>query len=130
MDALPFIDEHSVVTTASPDAVWDSARAFFDRPLTGVSRRYAALIGVPGDRAFDVDRAERPTLLGLTGQHRFSRYALTFTIEPIDAGQTRVTARTNAVFPGVAGQLYKTAVIRSRAHVVLTRAMLRRIART
>lgn len=130
MEALPFIDEHTVVAGASPEAVWDAAHRSFDHPLTGVARRYADLVGVKGDRPFVVDRAERPVLLALVGEHRFSRYALTFTFEPLGPDRTRMTARTNAVFPGVGGQLYKTAVIRSRAHRVLTRALIRRIART
>ena len=129
MEALPFIDEHSVVADASAEAVWDSVHAAFDRPLTGVTRRYAELVGVRDGQAFVVDTAVRPELVGLIGEHRFSRYALTFTVEPLGPDRTRLTARTNAVFPGIAGQLYKTAVIRSRAHVVVTRGLLRRLAK-
>jgi hypothetical protein len=128
MEALPFIDEHSVVADAAPEVVWDAVHAAFSRPLTGVTRRYAELVGVQDGQGFVVDTAERPDLLGLVGQHRFSRYALTFTFEALGPDRTRMTARTNAVFPGAAGQLYKTAVIRSRAHRVLTRAMIRRLA--
>ena len=129
MEALPFIDEHSVVADAAPDVVWESVRAAFERPLTGPARRYAELVGAKGGRAFVVDRAEPPSMLGLVGEHRFSRYALTFTFDPLGPDRTRLTARTNAVFPGIGGQLYKSAVIRSRAHRVLTRAMIRRLAR-
>ncbi|RNL81262.1 hypothetical protein [Nocardioides marmorisolisilvae] len=125
----PYIDEHSVLADVPADVLWDSVRRTFERPLTGVVRRYAALVGAEGGRAFVVDSAERPGLLGLVGAHRFSRYALTFTFEPLGPDRTRMTARTNAVFPGVAGQLYKTAVIRSRAHRVLTKAMIRGLAR-
>jgi len=129
MEALPFIDEHSVVADAAPQAVWDAVHASFSRPLTGVTRRYAELVGAADGQAFVVDTAEPPTLLGLVGEHRFSRYALTFTLEALGPDRTRLTARTNAVFPGVGGQLYKTAVIRSRAHRVLTRGLLRRLAK-
>ena len=128
MEALPFIDEHTVIADAAPEAVWDAVHASFTRPLTGVTLRYAELVGAPDGQPFLVDRSERPGLLGLVGSHRFSRYALTFTFEALGADRTRLTARTNAAFPGVAGQLYKTAVIRSRAHRVLTRAMIRRLA--
>lgn len=129
METLPFIDEHSEVAGADAAAVWDAVHAAFDRPLRGLAARYAALVGVEGGRAFVVDRAERPQLLGLVGAHRFSRYALTFTLEPLGPDRTRLTARTEALFPGVGGALYETAVIRSRAHRVLTRAMIRRLAR-
>ena len=46
METLPFIDEHTVVAGASPEAVWDTLHATFDRPLTGIARRYAQLVGV------------------------------------------------------------------------------------
>jgi hypothetical protein len=128
MEALPFIDEHSVIADAAPEEVWDSVNAAFRRPLTGLTRRYAALVGARDGQAFVVDTAERPVLLGLVGEHRFSRYALTFTFEALGPDRTRLTARTNAVFPGAAGQLYKTAVIRTRAHRVLTRGLIRRLA--
>ena len=130
MEALPFIDEHSVVADASAEAVWDSVHAFFERPLTGITRRYAELVGARDGQAFVVDTADRPDLLGLVGEHQFSRYALTFTFTPLGPDRTRLTARTNAVFPGLGGRLYQTAVIRSRAHVVITRGLLKRLART
>jgi len=128
MESLPFIDEHHAVADAPSSAVWDAVHASLERPLTGVARRYAELVGAQDGRAFVVDRAERPELLGLVGQHRFSRYALTFTFTALGPDRTRLTARTNAVFPGIGGQLYKTLVIRSRAHRVLTRGLLRRLA--
>lgn len=129
MEALPFIDEHTVVAAAPAGQVWDTVHAAFARPLSGVARRYAALVGAENGQAFVVDRAKRPGLVGLVGRHRFSRYALTFTVDDLGPGRSRLTARTNALFPGLPGQLYKTAVIRSRAHRVLTRAMIRRLAR-
>lgn len=129
METLPYIDTHTVVSDAPPEAVWESVRAAFDRPVSGLFARYARLVGVRGDRPFVVATAEPGSLLALVGEHHFSRYALTFETKAHGAGGTELSARTDAVFPGVAGQLYKTAVIRSRAHRVLTRAMLRRIAR-
>ncbi|MFL6172987.1 MAG: hypothetical protein ACJ716_08840 [Marmoricola sp.] len=129
MEALPFIDEHSVVADAPATAVWDAVHDSFERPLTGVARRYAELVGAQDGRAFVVDRADRPELLGLVGQHRFSRYALTFTFTALGPDRTLLTARTNALFPGLGGQLYKTLVIRSRAHRLLTRGLIRRLAK-
>ena len=129
METLPFIDEHSVVADVGADRLWDAVHRSFTRPLTGITRRYAEAVGAPEGRPFVVARAERPDLLGLVGEHRFSRYALTFTFTELAPDRTLLTARTDAAFPGVAGQLYKTAVIRSRAHRVLTRAMIRRLAK-
>ena len=31
MEALPFIDEHSVLVARSPEAVWDAVRRTFER---------------------------------------------------------------------------------------------------
>jgi hypothetical protein len=129
MQALPLIDEHTVVAAAPARATWEAARARLDVPLSGVALRYARLAGVRSDRLFDVERAESPALLGFTGQHRFSRYRLTFTTRELRPGTTALTATTNAVFPGVLGRLYRLVVIESHAHAVITKGMLRRIAR-
>lgn len=129
MEPTPFVDQHTVTAAAPPEAVWDAARARFDAPLRGTAARYARLVGVEGDRPFAVQTAERPVLLGLVGRHRFSRYSLTLTVRPIGAGRSTVTAHTSAVFPGFAGRFYRLLVIDSRAHVLVTRWLLRRIAR-
>lgn len=129
MEPTPYVDQHSVTAAAPPEAVWDAAREHLDVPLRGAAGRYARLVGVEGDRLFTVQTAERPVLLGLVGRHRFSRYSLTLTVRPIGPGRSTVTAHTSAVFPGVAGRLYRLVVIDSRAHVLVTRWLLRRIAR-
>jgi hypothetical protein len=129
MEPLPFTDEHTVVAKAAPEAVFDAARASLDAPQSGVAGGYARLVGVRGERLFDVARAERPSLLALVGRHRFSRYALTFTMRQVGPMRTELTAHTNAVFPGIGGSLYRALVIRTGAHVVMTRMVLRRIAR-
>ena len=130
MQPLPLTDEHTVVVLAPPEATWEAARARLDVPLRGVALRYAHLVGLRSDRLFDVERADRPALLGLAGQHRFSRYRLTFTTRELRPGTTALTATTNAVFPGVLGRLYKLVVIDSGAHAAITKGMLRRIARS
>ena len=130
MESLPLIDEHTVVVGASAAATWEAARSRLDVPLRGAALRYARLVGVRSDRLFDVERAESPVLLGFAGQHRFSRYRLTFTTRELRPGTTALTATTNAAFPGVLGRLYKLVVIDTRAHAVITNGMLRRIARS
>ena len=126
---LPFIDEHTTVVPAPADATWTAARDVLNVPLRGLGLRYARLIQVRGDRVFTLEDAQPPVRLGLTGRHRFSRYALTVTLRAVDPHRTEVTARTDAEFPGAAGRVYRALVIDSRAHVLAMRFVLRRIAR-
>jgi hypothetical protein len=62
--------------------------------------------------------------LALRGQHRFARYALTFLI---DGDQLR--ARSEAAFPGIRGRLYRALLMGTGGHRLVTRGLLRRIAR-
>ena len=139
---LPRIDEHSVEVDAPPEATWRAlvdwiARSSRDRRQI----RFAALLGCdpaqphgkPGDEGstlpgFRVARSIPPREMALEGEHRFSDYRLRFDIEARD-GRSLCTATTHAAFPGVTGQLYKTAVIRSQAHRLLLKRLLRGLAR-
>lgn len=131
---LPYIDEHTQTIAASPDVIW-SAVATTLRNLGGA--RYARAIGcepgeaspgftgrlgetIPGFRVAAADARH----LELRGRHRFSRYALTFSL---DGEQLR--AETRAEFPGALGKLYRTAVIGTGMHRLVTRRMLRQIAK-
>jgi hypothetical protein len=136
-DQLPYIDELLVQTTAPPERVWTSlitelprmsaagrtlARALGCEPASGTP----AFTGSPGDtipgfRVVDAAAGER---LMLEGRHRFSRYRLEFLVD-----DRHLRARTHAAFPGWHGPLYRTAVIRSGAHRLITRSRLHRIAR-
>lgn len=64
--------------------------------------------------------------LALQGTHRFSRFALIFSIDRLGSHRSRLRAETRAVFPG-AGLLYRSIVIGTRGHVVAVRRMLRRV---
>ncbi len=66
----------------------------------------------------------------LTGRHRFSRYRLEFELGDLANGETVLSARTYAAFPGIAGQVYRALVIGSRAHVVAVQGILRSIRRS
>jgi hypothetical protein len=137
MDALPFIDEHSVRVAAPADAVWAALLAVLRRQLAG-SERFARALGCdpargtadftgrPGDTVpgFAVAAAEPSHRLALRGRHRFADYALTFVLD----GE-HLRAQTHAVFPGVLGRMYRAAVIGSGGHRVITRRLLRRVAR-
>lgn len=135
--SLPYIDEHSVPVTAPPAAVWAGLARVLDRQF-GRGAAFARVLGAepavaspefaaqPGDTVpgFRVESADPGHRLELRGKHRFSTYALTFTL---DGDQLR--AETRAAFPGVLGTLYRTAVIGTGAHRVLTRRLLRQVAR-
>lgn len=73
---------------------------------------------------FHVAAAEPPREIALAGSHRYSDYALIFRLDELDAGHTRLRAETRARFPGFKGGVYRTLVIRTRGHVLITRRLL------
>jgi hypothetical protein len=137
MEALPYVDEHSQRVEASPEAVWTALLKVLRRTMGG-SSRFARILGCdpvqgtaefagrPGDAVpgFEVIEAEPGRRLALRGRHRFSSYALTFVL---DGDQLR--AQTHAAFPGWLGRLYRAAVIGSGGHRIITRRLLRQVAR-
>ena len=138
---LPFIDEHRVLVSAPALAIWRSLTAQLAKPGPGGAAALAQLLGTEPRRAsghpldqgatipgFAVAEAEPGRLLRLTGHHRFSRYALTFTLATESDG-TLLSARTYAAFPGPHGWVYRQLVITSGAHRVLTVRMLRAVGR-
>lgn len=143
---LPFIDEYTIEIGAPPERVWDAlvheALPRFGAGAGPLGPLGARLLGCPYTErpgpgphvpeaivGFRVDRAERPALVALGGHHRFSRYSLTFTIEPAGAG-SRLRATTHAAFPGPAGPWYRRLVIGTGAHVLLLRRLLSQIKRS
>jgi hypothetical protein len=78
---------------------------------------------------FHVAVAESPSLVSFQGRHRFSRYALTFRIQPTGGSGSVIEAETRAAFPGLSGGIYKRAVIGSRGHVLVVRRMLATVKR-
>jgi hypothetical protein len=136
---LPHIDEHSVEIAASPATAWPAlskvAAGSFGSPATG---RVARLLGCAdvessGPRpletgsafpGFHVEAAEPGKLLALAGSHRFSDYALIFRLDDLGSQRTRLRAETRAAFPSLKGEVYRTLVIRTRGHVLVTRRLL------
>ncbi|WP_369167900.1 hypothetical protein AB5J49_08445 [Streptomyces sp. R28] len=125
---LPFIDAHTSVVAARPDAVCQAIADTMDhqfaaRPTTVLTR----LLGcadrspIPG---FHVVTAVPGKELALAGSHRFSTYALVFHLDETGPGSTRVRAETRARFPGPAGAVYRRLVIGTGGHAVLVRRML------
>jgi hypothetical protein len=140
---LPLIDRHATSVAAPPEAVWD---AVGDALVAGFSARtgalYARAVGCTDTRSseagplhegatipgFHVTGAEPGRRLALEGRHRFSVYALVFTLEPADGG-TRLTAESRAVFPGLGGRLYRAALLRTGGHVFAVRRLLQGVRR-
>ncbi len=139
---LPFVDEHSVDVSAPPQRTWNALVRTSERTFGGSARSaFARLLGCESwERAgepaaegstvvgFRVARSEPPNVLTLEGRHRFSRYRLAFEIVPFGGG-SRLKAITHAVFPGLAGQAYRTLVIGTKGHVVATTSILRAVKR-
>ena len=144
MAQLPPIDEHSAVIAATPERTWSAlqhvvwrtfsappagllARVLDCRPArSGGPRLLAPGATVPGFRVAD---SQPPSLLALEGEHRFSRYSLTFRLDQLPDGTSRLRAQTRAEFPGLAGRVYRRAVIGTRAHVLVVRRLLGAVAR-
>lgn len=128
LEDLPYIDEHSIEVAAQPDAVFEAVIATFARFLSGrLGPVLSRLWGCQPPKAFEVIEQQRPTLLIMAGKHRFSRYGIVFRIAPTATGST-LSAESRAEFPGLAGGVYRAAVIGTRGHVVATRGLLRTIA--
>ncbi len=147
---LPFIDAHSLVVEAPPEQVWEVTaqvmRRWVEQLLPGFGTQAGSVLArwlgcsyfdppSPGNGApeaivgFRVAQAERPSLIVLEGEHRFSRYVLSFQIEPADDSSSIVKAETRAAFPGRTGRAYRKAVIGSGGHVFVVRHLLASIKR-
>jgi hypothetical protein len=137
---LPFIDEHAVEVAASPDRVWEAIRQTASRSFGGQrAELFARLLGAeahprgdpgtPGSTivGFRVARAEVPVELALEGEHRFSRYALSFHVEALADDRSRVRAETRAAFPGLHGRAYRALVIGTGGHVLVVNRLLRAV---
>ncbi|MFI6015234.1 hypothetical protein ACIBAG_41780 [Streptomyces sp. NPDC051243] len=136
---LPFVDAHTTVVAADPDAVWRAVAEMVDRSVRNRPTAFVARLLGCADRTASGPRppAEGSTVpgfhvvsavpgreLALAGSHRFSTYALIFRLEEAGGGHTRVRAETWAAFPGPAGTLYRLLVIGTRGNAVVVRRML------
>jgi len=127
---LPYVDEHAITIAAPRDLVWAALRRYAARSigLSGGSPLAGALGTVPRS-GFEVAEAVPGDRLTLSGQHRFSRYALVFELRDAAGDGTVLTAKTYAAFPGPHGRVYRVLVIGTRAHVLATDHMLRAVRR-
>lgn len=138
-ERLPHVDEHALEVAADPDATWTALLRVVEGTVSaGFAPRMARALGcadtdssgprplatgstLPG---FHVTAAAVPVELALAGRHRFSEYALIFRLDDLGGGRTRVRAETRAEFPRLKGAIYRTLVIGTRMHVLVTRRML------
>jgi hypothetical protein len=138
-ERLPYIDEHSASVGAGASATWTALQRVLSGSFgSGATPRFARLLGcadteasgpqplatgstVPG---FHVESAEEPREMVLAGAHRFSGYALIFRLDAGEGGRTLLRAETRAAFPGLKGRIYRTLVIGTRMHVLVTRRLL------
>ncbi len=138
-DSLPHVDEHSVEVEAAPTVAWEALLRVAERSFGSAgTARFARLLGCAdttrsGPRplaagsafpGFHVERAVPAAELALRGSHRFSDYALIFRLDESAPGRTLLRAETRATFPGLKGSIYRTLVIGTRGHVLLTRRLL------
>jgi hypothetical protein len=142
---LPFVDVHSLTIDATPERAWEAVAQVMRGWAGGAPPRRSAQAGAllarllgcadfepprPGPGlpeaivGFHVAQAELPSLIALAGEHRFSRYALSFRIERTGESRCVVKAETRAAFPGRAGRIYRAAVIGTGAHVIVVRRLL------
>ena len=141
---LPFVDEQARVIGAPPTAVWAALERTVEASVSsGVAPVYSRAIGCEDREAggprplaagstfpgFHVAAAAPGEELALAGRHHFSRYRLTFRLDDLGDGRTRLRAETRAVFPGLHGRLYRAAVIGTRMHVLVTSRILKATAR-
>jgi hypothetical protein len=143
LTGLPPLDEHTLVVGADAGAVWVALLTTVEQSFApGGAQAFARLVGCADTRAggprpldvgstlpgFHVTAAEPGRLLALEGRHRFSTYALVFRLDAAPGGTT-LRAQSLARFPGITGRAYRLAVLRTGAHVLGVRRLLRGVQR-
>ena len=140
---LPLIDVFDTVIEASAPAVYEALTRHLGRSLgtagtrvacgiLGCAHRGASLTTPPVEgqevSGFVVAEARAPVRLVLEGRHRFASYRLSFTVDPLAHNRVQLSARTEALFPGFTGTLYRALVIGSGGHEIVARRMLAAVA--
>jgi hypothetical protein len=141
---LPWVDEHATELDAPASVVWPALLRTVERMTAGgAAPRYARAVGCadtePGGPrplevgstfpGFHVAELVPERELVLLGSHHFSDYGLVFRLEGLGGRRSRLVAETRAEFPGLKGRVYRAAVIGTRMHVLVTRRVLRTVAR-
>ena len=143
-EELPFIDRHSVEVEAGPQATWDALIEVLTRSLGSRGSKLAArALGCTELGKMDLPLAEGGSIPGfrvvtfapttqltLAGEDRFSRYRLSFSLDATTTDRTTLAAATSAAFPGLHGRLFRFLVVRSGAHALVTRRLLKTVGRS
>jgi hypothetical protein len=139
---LPEVDVRRTIVPAGATATWAALLATVDAMTTTPARAYARLVrceppAASGPRplgvgstipGFHVARCVDERELALEGRHIFSRYALTFRLDP-HGEETELAAESRARFPGPHGAAYRLAVIGSGGHRIAVGRMLAAVRR-
>jgi hypothetical protein len=141
---LPFLDAFDTSVGASAPAVYEALARHLGRSLgttgarlacgiLGCAHRGASLSTPPVEgqevSGFVVAEARAPNRLVLEGRHRFASYRLSFSLDPLSQSRTKLSARTDVIFPGFTGTIYRALVIGSGGHEIVARRMLAAVAR-
>jgi hypothetical protein len=119
MERLNYIDEHAITVAATRAETWPGVLKTLCRDPNDPS-------SVPF--AFALDEARPPERFAMRGRHLFAVYRWTFELDDEGPHRTRVRSATWANFPGLHGKIYRALVIGTRAHRVVVRLTLKRIA--
>jgi len=144
-DELPFIDEFDALVDASASDVFRAVTRRIGRSFEGrAARVFTSFLGcahrgasytvppVAGQETngFRVAEVTEPGRLVLEGRHRFASYRLSFLVEPLGEKRAILRARTDGLFPGWRGRIYRGLVIGTGTHEILVKRMLASIVRS
>jgi len=144
VDGLAFIDRLAVEVDAGVEATWQALVDVLTRSLESRSSKAGARVlgssvrDATGPRplaagstlpGFRVTAVEAPVMLVLAGEHRFARHEMTFGLADAGGGRTELAVETRADFPGPIGTLYRSLVIGTGGHVLVTRRLLKAVRR-
>ncbi|WP_344168319.1 hypothetical protein [Kribbella lupini] len=133
----PFVDEHSRLIPYRREVVWRALNEHATGDLLiGPHNPLALILGTKPRGGFEITTSVEGERLDLVGRHHFSNYLLRFELAngapgstaEAAPGATRLSALTFAAFPGPHGRVYRLLVIRSGAHAIATRGILRSVA--
>lgn len=141
---LEFIDRLAVDVEAGKESTWSALVEVLTSSLESRGSQLAAralgssVLEATGPRpietgatlpGFRIASVEPPDGLVLDGSHRFARHEMAFNLVDLDADRTELAVETRADFPGPVGNLYRSLVIGSGGHVLVTMRLLRSVKR-
>lgn len=141
---LSLVEARAIDIDAPPRVVWEVLLGSVPGPRGSAWLRVGAVVLGAEPRAanglashtigaerpgFAVCEVVAPVTYALAGRHRFAHYQLVFGIMQRDAGRCRLTAETFARFTGHGSRIYRTLVVDTNTHALVTWTMLRMLRR-